>query len=442
MIFERVKEEIRAGRSIRSGIATGYKKGLTAIIDANVVTIMTAFILFVLATAEVQGFAFTLGIGTIVSLFTAVLATQAILTTMGDSRTIARPSALGVGAKKRAWRFDFMGASRYFFSMSGVILLIGALAIGGRGLNLGIDFTSGTRITASLQRPTTATQVAAIVSSAGAKNPLVQKVGNKGEDFQISSKQLQPAGVTNVKEALNSRYGVRTFDNQSVGPTFGKTIANSAVIAIIASLLVISAYVALRFEWKFAIPVLIALMHDLLITAGVYALDREGGDGRHGRGPADHLGLLALRHDHRVRPRAREHPPDAAGGVLADRQPLDVRGADPVDRDHVVHAAADHRAVAVRRLDAQGLRVRADDRRRVGRLLVDLHRLPGADPLEGARGDVSPPPHPDRVRARRGPALRGRAAAMSSPHASARAGAPAGSPSPSPTASPRPSSSS
>src|SRR5205807_8966035 len=83
VIFERVKEEIRGGRSIRQGIITGYRKGLTAIIDANVVTIMTAFILFVLATADVKGFAFTLGIGTFVSLFTAVLATQAILMTMG-----------------------------------------------------------------------------------------------------------------------------------------------------------------------------------------------------------------------------------------------------------------------------------------------------------------------------------------------------------------------
>src|SRR6202040_4082020 len=138
VIFERVKEEIRAGRSIRQGITIGYRKGLTAIIDANVVTIMTAFILFVLATAEVKGFAFTLGIGVIVSLFTAVLATQAILMTMGDSRIISRPSALGARGAKRAWRFDFMGASRYFFSMSGVILLIGALAVGGRGLNLGI----------------------------------------------------------------------------------------------------------------------------------------------------------------------------------------------------------------------------------------------------------------------------------------------------------------
>jgi SecD/SecF fusion protein len=275
VIFERVKEEIRGGRSIRQGIVTGYRKGLTAIIDANVVTIMTAFILFVLATSDVQGFAFTLGIGTFVSLFTAVMATQAILGTMGNSRIIHSPSALGAGGKKRVWRFDFMGASRYFFSMSGVILLIGALAIGGRGLNLGIDFTSGTRITTSLQRPATENQVSAAVAAAGASNPQVQKVANKslGEDvFQISSKKLPSGGRAKIENALQSKFGVRNFNYTSVGPTFGKTVANSAVVAIIASLLVISVYVALRFEWKFAIPVLIALAHDLLITSGVYAL--------------------------------------------------------------------------------------------------------------------------------------------------------------------------
>jgi SecD/SecF fusion protein len=280
VIFERVKEEIRAGRSIRQGIATGYRKGLTAIIDANVVTIMTAFILFVLATADVKGFAFTLGIGTFVSLFTAVLATQAILMTMGSSRLISSPSALGAGGKRRHWRFDFMGASRWFFSMSGVILLVGALAIGGRGLNLGIDFTSGTRVAVGLVQNATESQVRDTVSAAGAQNPVVQKVsGDKGlgqNGFQISSKQLQPAQVAKVRSALQQKFGILNsgadFNSTSVGPTFGKTIANSAVIAIIASLLVISAYVALRFEWKFAVPVLIALMHDLLITSGVYAL--------------------------------------------------------------------------------------------------------------------------------------------------------------------------
>ncbi len=79
VVFERVKEEVRAGRSVGTAITTGYRKGLTAIIDANIVTFLVAFILFIIATAGVQGFAFTLGLGVIVSLFTAVLATQAIL---------------------------------------------------------------------------------------------------------------------------------------------------------------------------------------------------------------------------------------------------------------------------------------------------------------------------------------------------------------------------
>ena len=280
VIFERVKEEIRGGRSIRQGIVTGYKKGLTAIIDANVVTIMTAFILFVLATADVQGFAFTLGIGTFVSLFTAVMATQAILSTMGNSRMISSPSMLGAGGDKRTWKFDFMGASRYFFTMSGVILLMGALAIGGKGLNLGIDFTSGTRITVGLEQAATQQQVTNLLTSEGVSSPTVQKVtGDKSvgpNAYQISFKTLPAGGRDKLETALQNKFGIsqngKNFNYTSVGPTFGKTVANSAVIAIIASLLVISGYVALRFEWKFAIPVMIALAHDLLITAGVYAL--------------------------------------------------------------------------------------------------------------------------------------------------------------------------
>ena len=274
VIFERVKEEIRAGRSIRAGIATGYKKGLTAIIDANVVTIITAFILFVLATQQVQGFAFTLGIGTIVSLFTAVLATQAILMTAGDSKTIGRPSALGAGKPKRKIRFDFMGASRYFFTMSGVILLVGALAVGGRGLKLGIDFTSGSKVTTTLVQPATSAQVSTVAKNAGASSPTVQRIGGSGsKQFEISFK-AGPKAATNVRNALASKYGAKAGSTSvtSVGPSFGASVTHSAIVAIIASLLVISAYVALRFDWKFAVPVLIALAHDILITAGVYAL--------------------------------------------------------------------------------------------------------------------------------------------------------------------------
>jgi SecD/SecF fusion protein len=282
VIFERVKEEIRGGRSIISGIATGYKRGFAAIVDANVVTFMTAFILFALATAEVKGFAFTLGIGTLVSLFTAVLATQAALGAMGRSRVVTHPAALGAARRGKGWTFDFMGASKWFFSLSGTILLVGALAIGGKGLNFGIDFKSGTRIQTAFIRPASEGEVASVMTAAGYRNAEVQKFTNAsigGNGYQISTKTLGPEQVKVVQADLDAKFGhgptqpgTKDFSSTSIGPTFGKTVANSAVIAIIASLLVISAYIALRFEWKYAVPVLIALMHDLLITAGVYSL--------------------------------------------------------------------------------------------------------------------------------------------------------------------------
>jgi SecD/SecF fusion protein len=276
VIFERVKEELRAGKSVPAAISAGYRKGLTAIVDANVVTVMTAFILFMLATAGVKGFAFMLGIGTLVSLFTAVMATQAILGTLGRSRLFANPAAVGAHLAAKRWRFDFMGNSRWFFSMSGVILLIGALSIGGKGLNFGIDFTSGTRITTALTQPASESAIRSVMQANGITDARIQRVQNKdlgSNVVQISTKELQPTKVQALRARLGQSFGgTASFSSTSVGPTFGQTVANSAIIAIIASLLVISAYIALRFQWKFAVPVLIALMHDLLITSGIYSL--------------------------------------------------------------------------------------------------------------------------------------------------------------------------
>jgi len=280
VIFERVKEEIRAGRSVMAGIATGYKKGLTAIIDANVVTIMVAFILFVLATSGVKGFALTLGLGVIVSLFTAVLATQAILGVMGKSRLIQSPSALGAGDKKSdRLRLDFMGYSKWFFSASGAILLVCALALGANGINFGIDFASGTRINVALKENVDEQAVRAVLARSGQEGAKIQRVDEQkaGTRFQISTGDLGASGVPKVTAELEKEFGLADQPNSTtVGPTFGQTVANSAIIAIIASLVVISAYISLRFEPKYAVPVLIAVMHDILITAGVYALvDQE-----------------------------------------------------------------------------------------------------------------------------------------------------------------------
>ena len=277
VIFERIKEEVRAGRSMSSAIAAGYKRGISTIIDANVVTLLTAFILFVLATAGVKGFAFTLGVGTIVSLLTAVVFTQALLGSMSRSRLLRSPSVLGAAGEGRQWHFDFMGASRWFFSISGVILIVGGLALATKQLNFGIDFESGTRITAALTQPTDEEGVRDALDEAGIKGEEIQQVSdpNFGDNvFQIQSHELEPTEVRGAESALVSAFGVEEngFDSTSVGPTFGQQIADSALKALIFSLLVICGYVALRFDPKFAVPVLIAIFHDILITAGVYSL--------------------------------------------------------------------------------------------------------------------------------------------------------------------------
>ncbi len=287
VIFERIKEEIRAGKSMKTAIATGYTKGFSTILDANVVTLITAFILFVLATAGVRGFAAALGLGTIVSLFTAVVVTSAILGLLSGWRGLERPSALGVqdaDEHRQRWRFDFMGKSKIFFSISGVILAAGALAVAGLGLNLGIDFTGGTKVIVGVEKAATEQQVRALLAEEGAGDAKIQRITNDealGKNaFQISSDKLTKGPqIDRLEASFEDAFGVlgegrddTQWAVQSVGPTFGSVIARTALTAVIFSLLVIGGYVTLRFGFKFAIPLLIALSHDILITLGVYAL--------------------------------------------------------------------------------------------------------------------------------------------------------------------------
>jgi SecD/SecF fusion protein len=277
VIFERIKEEVRAGRSMSSAISAGYRRGIATIIDANVVTLLTAFVLFVLATAGVKGFAFVLGVGTIVSLLTAVVFTQALLGAMSRSRLLRSPAALGATKEGIRWHFDFMGASRWFFTVSGVILLVGALALATKQLNLGIDFKSGTRVEVALVKQTDEEAVRDTLDGAGISGGEVQKVSNPGlgdNAYLIQSKTLEPSQINKLQKELEKEYGIQAdgFNSTSVGPTFGATVANSARNALIFSLLIICAYIAFRFDPKFAVPVLIAIFHDILITAGIYSL--------------------------------------------------------------------------------------------------------------------------------------------------------------------------
>jgi SecD/SecF fusion protein len=275
VIFERIKEELRAGKSTLAAMATGYSRGIRTIVDANVVTLITAFILFILATGGVRGFALTLLVGTIVSFITAVLFTQAVLGTMGRSKILNSPAALGAGEKHRTWKFDFMGKSRYFFATSGCILLIGSVALATKGLNFGIDFESGTRVTATLEKPASVEKVRDAISPLNLNDAKIQQGKEQGKDtIQIGTGELGPGGVKRLQDEISKNFAVAPegFSSESIGPTFGRTVAKSAIYAIIFSLLAIMGYIALRFEFKFAVPVIIAVFHDILITTGVYSL--------------------------------------------------------------------------------------------------------------------------------------------------------------------------
>jgi SecD/SecF fusion protein len=153
-----------------------------------------------------------------------------------------------------------MGKARWFFSMSGLILVAGALAIAGLGIRFGIDFESGTRITTPVQRTASVAQVRDALTPLGYGDAKIQQVKDPqlgNNVIQISVRKLDPGRVNTVENVLDQKFGVSRadFSASSVGPTFGQEIARTAIIAIIASLVLISLYIGLRFEFKFAVPV-------------------------------------------------------------------------------------------------------------------------------------------------------------------------------------------
>ncbi len=276
VIFERVKEEYRAGKSVRAAIAAGYGKGFATIIDANVVTAITAMVLFLVATAGVKGFALMLLIGTLISLLTAVAATRAILGLLAGFKWFDNPRLMGAQGDPPAWiRRDFVGLRKIWFGISAAVLVLSLGAIAVKHLNLGIDFEGGTKITATVPQPVAIEDVRAEAGKLGQEGAQIvgrgSVVGEKYPGFQIQTEELTAEESRNLTQRLG-----RAFDAdssvQTVSASFGRQIAEGAILAILVSLLLITIYISFRFQAKFAGPVMLALIHDVLITVGIYAL--------------------------------------------------------------------------------------------------------------------------------------------------------------------------
>jgi SecD/SecF fusion protein len=281
VVFERIKEEVRLGKTMRKAIADGYAKGFHTIIDANVVTVITALILFAVASAEVKGFALMLLIGTVVSLVTAVAATRAMLGLLSGFRWFNNPSFMGAAGQQglKFLQIDFMRRRNTWFAISGVVILVSLVSLGIRGLNLGIDFKGGVQVTFNTKTYTPLSEVRAQTAAIGHSDAIVQGRGsstNGGEsyrNFQIQLKKLTSADQNKLTNLLQTKANAGTPSIKNVSSSFGRQIARAALIAIFFSLLIVTLYITVRFHGiAFAVPVIAAMIHDVLITVGVYSI--------------------------------------------------------------------------------------------------------------------------------------------------------------------------
>jgi SecD/SecF fusion protein len=278
VVFERIKEESRTGKSVRAAIASGYGKGLSTIIDANVVTAITALVLFALATAGVKGFALMLLIGTAISMVTAVFATRAMLGLLAGFRWFNSPRFMGAEGVRipRLIQHDYVGKRRIWFGFSGLVVAVAIASLAVQGLNLGIDFEGGTKVSFTTRQPTPLEDVRAQAEKVGQANAVLQGVGNPvdGEyrEFQLRAEALEPAEQQRLQRSLERTVGAQDFGRTTVSASFGRQIAESAVYAILFSLLLVVIYITFRFQWKFALATIVALLHDVLIAVGIYAI--------------------------------------------------------------------------------------------------------------------------------------------------------------------------
>ncbi|MER3487957.1 MAG: protein translocase subunit SecF, partial [Chloroflexota bacterium] len=241
------------------------------------VTAITALVLFAVATAQVKGFALMLLVGTVISLVTAVAATRAMLGLLGGFRWFDDPRFMGASPTQRArWlQIDFMDRRHLWFAIFGAVVALSIGSLAAKGLNLGIDFKGGTKITFKTPRPVALEDVRAQARRVGQGDAVIQGRGRSVEgryrSFEIRAKALSPSQQARLTRGLEDELGATSVGVRNVSSSFGGQIRDAAILAILVSLGLIVIYISLRFDWKFSVPVIVALAHDIAITVGIYS---------------------------------------------------------------------------------------------------------------------------------------------------------------------------
>ncbi len=302
IIFERIKEEVRAGKGIRLAISDGYKNAYSAIIDGNVTTLLTGIVLFIFGSGPVQGFATTLIIGIITSLFSAIFISRLTFAWMLDKNKKISFSSKMTENFLANTKFDFIGFRRKAYILSGAIIVIGLGSLVFKGLNYGVDFSGGRTFVIRFDKPINTVKLSDelktyLLDDAGnPMRPEVKTFGPKSQvkittKYLINDKDLKTDSIVDMAifngvkntfatpityeeySSSNDNKERGMMSSQKVDPTISDDLVYEAYGALFFAFIIIFLYIALRFRnWQYGVGGLVALVHDALIVLSAYSI--------------------------------------------------------------------------------------------------------------------------------------------------------------------------
>jgi SecD/SecF fusion protein len=270
LIYERIKEELKSGKTVRSAISTGYSKAFSAIIDSNLTTLIAAVLLFQFGTGPIRGFAMTLTIGIFASLFTALFVTRVIFQLLSISPKFKTVHMMN-------WihdtRINFAGKRRICYGVSIILILASMIVFGSRGdKNFGVDFTGGTLQQLRFEGPVDIGCVRGVTARAGIGGVSMQGIAGTNEVLIRTAGDNDTAIMDVLKDSIeDNRFELMRIEK--VGPSVGRLLRKNALKALIFGLLGILIYIGFRFKhWEYGLAGVTALFHDVVIVIGAMAV--------------------------------------------------------------------------------------------------------------------------------------------------------------------------
>jgi SecD/SecF fusion protein len=276
LIFERMREELDAGKSVRRAVDEGFAHAMSAIVDSNVTTALTALILYVVGTESVQGFAITLLIGLVASMVSAVFVTRTFFLVWVKRRPEMKTLKHFTIRLFANARYDFIKVRRWAYGVTAAVIVPGLVMLAATGITYSIEFTGGAMLHVRTTEPVETTRLRTALERGGVDNPEIQSFGS-AQEYVIRAR-LDATDATESQAASVKAAASRAFDadlgvgkyqivrSEGVGPKVGAELQEKALIAILFSFVTTLIYLAFRFEWRFGLAAVVATAHDVLAT--------------------------------------------------------------------------------------------------------------------------------------------------------------------------------